>query len=86
MLGYKGWYGQTFSPEGRTIETDAFTCKHCQKIVPIKPMCDPADMGGRCFQCDALICSDCVGKGCMPFEKKLEQMERRAKLFQSMNE
>ena len=61
----------------RSIECDTFTCKHCQRIVRVEPMCDPADMGGRCTVCDSLICKMCLGKGCDPFEKKLERMEAR---------
>ena len=58
-----------------TSEADTFTCGHCQKIVVVKPFMDPADMGGRCTCCDALICPDCVGKACDPIEEKLKRWE-----------
>lgn len=58
-------------------EADTFTCRHCNTVVRVKPMCDPAEMGGRCTLCDKLICKHCVGKGCDPFEKKLERLEAR---------
>jgi hypothetical protein len=57
------------------IEAETFSCGHCQRIVTIKPRCDPADMGGRCYVCDSLICEGCVGKGCSPVEKRLEAAE-----------
>ena len=58
-------------------EADTFTCYHCQKIIFVKPLCDPAEMGGRCTICDKLICKHCVGNGCDPFERKLERLEAR---------
>jgi len=73
-----GGYLLSVDPDaGSPFEADTFTCRHCQKIVLVKPMCDPADMGGRCTVCDGLICKNCVGKGCDPMEKKLQRLEAR---------
>lgn len=63
------------SLDGLVSEADTFTCSHCQKIVIVKPMCDPADMGGRCGMCDSLICQNCVGHECIPWEEKMKQLE-----------
>ena len=64
-------------PDG-TDEADHFTCFHCQKVVFVKPRCDPADMGGLCRVCDKLICPACVAKmQCDPWEKQMERMEAR---------
>lgn len=60
-----------------TFETDTVQCGHCNRHMHIKPKMDPADMGGLCKQCMKFECPNCVGKGCTPFEKKLEAMERR---------
>lgn len=57
-------------------EADTFTCMHCQNVRRVKPMCDPADMGGLCKICMGLICEKCVGKGCDPFEEKLKRQEK----------
>lgn len=65
------------------VEHDTFTCCHCQKIVIVKPMCDPADMGGNCNLCNKLICSFCVGKVCTPWEKKMLQQEARQEALRS---
>lgn len=73
-----GWYFLTTSPEGRSHESDGFKCQHCQKVVMVKPMCDPADMGGRCYVCDNLICPACVGKGCDVVEEKLKRAEAQS--------
>lgn len=57
-------------------EADTFTCGHCNCIVTVKPHSDPADMGGRCYVCDTLICKQCHGRGqCDPLEEKLKRAE-----------
>lgn len=71
-----GGYSIVIEPGKRDVEHDTFTCKHCCKVVFVKPMCDPADMGGRCTCCNGLICKHCVGKGCDPLEEKLRRWER----------
>lgn len=71
-----GGYGVYISAYNN-IEHDTFTCAHCNCIVVVKPMMDPADMGGSCKVCDSLICGVCVGKGCTPFEEKLKKWEAR---------
>lgn len=84
MRGTRGWINQTLMADGRVQERDAFRCGHCQRLVTVKPMCDPADMGGRCFCCDSLICKGCVGKGCTPLEMRLEAEENRARFQREM--
>ena len=79
-----GGYLHSFGGDLPEQENDTFTCKHCNRVVIVKLRCDPADMGGRCFNCDGLICPRCVGKGCTPFEKRLEQIERRDRLYNDM--
>lgn len=61
---------------GQPEEADTFTCFHCGKIVDCKPFQDGAAMGAHCKLCDRLICLHCAPKGCVPFEKKLEEWER----------
>lgn len=67
------------------LETDTFTCGHCQKIVPVPPRCDPADLGGLCKVCMRLVCPVCHGQGsCTPFEKRIEQQEAKGRMLRSM--
>jgi hypothetical protein len=73
-------YSIITDPAGPTQEADTFTCGHCGAVVWTKPFKDGAAMGGRCTCCDSLICLRCVGKGCSPLKKKLEQWERRRQL------
>lgn len=79
-----GGYLYSFDPGGVRQESDTFTCHHCNKVVIVKPKCDPYDLGGMCRLCDKMICPDCVNKGsCDPLEKKLERAEARDRALRS---
>jgi hypothetical protein len=69
-------YASITSPEG-VREADTFTCYHCNRITHVRAYADPAELGGLCKACMRLICSKCVGKNCIPFEKKLDLMEAK---------
>lgn len=75
-----GGYSVITEPGKADVECDTFTCKHCNTVVFVQPMARAEDLGGRCTLCDALICSKCVGKGCDPFEKKLDRIEASDRL------
>lgn len=62
---------------GGKKEVDTFTCAHTNKIVEVPAFVRPEDMGGLCKVCMGLICKEEVGKGCTPFEKKLQEMEHQ---------
>lgn len=64
-------------------ECDTFTCGHCQRIVHVPVRCDPADLGGLCKCCMRLVCPNCVGKSCTPWEKAIEAMEARQHALRS---
>jgi len=70
---------------GQTVERDTYTCRHCNRIVAVRPMCDPMELGRRCGACDGLLCRRCSGlDGCTHIEVRLEAIERRAALIKSM--
>jgi uncharacterized protein YprB with RNaseH-like and TPR domain len=86
-------YAEIVSPEQAPANLDGFqcerlsvgsnkydttSCNHCNRVTHIKAKMDPAEMGGLCKICMKMICRHCVGNGCTPFEKRLEQMEKRA--------
>ena len=85
-------------PQGYTIitgpgpgagEFDTFTCAHCNRPKVVKPMCRAEDMGGICHLCGdksrpSFICDQCAGKGCDPFEKKLDRWERSFRFAREM--
>lgn len=84
-------YAVIVDPDARrmTTELDTFTCSHCNRVVHVRPLTDPADMGGRCLNCEdgkgrGLICQACVGKPCAPFMRRIEEEERRAALYQAL--
>jgi len=69
-----------------TVEYDTFSCQHCNRIVRVKPLSPPEDMGGRCMNCGeglgGLICKECVAKGnCVPLEKAIEAMEAKGRFL-----
>jgi hypothetical protein len=71
-----GGYGLSiYCDTGEVKEADSFTCRHCNRVKFVKPRERPEDLGGLCKVCMGLICADCVGQSCTPFEKKLEQQE-----------
>lgn len=77
-------YAVIVDPDARhALESDTVTCSHCQRIVALH------DKGRRlesvvvhCHQCDKYICVPCAESArCEPFEKKLEELEGRSRLF-----
>ena len=80
-----GGYATWADPEKPLVESDTFTCGHCNKIVFVPPKCDPADLGGMCKSCMKLVCPSCNNIGrCIPFEKKLEKIEARDRFLRSV--
>jgi len=78
-----GGYSVVFGP-GATVESDTFTCGHCQFIVTVEPKQAPEDTGGLCKMCMKLICKGCVDKGlCTPWEREYERMEARERFRRS---
>lgn len=68
------------------IERDTITCCHCNRITIIQPYENVSDR--FCAMCNRYMCNKCtdrrVFEGCQPFEKKLEEMESRARFRRSL--
>lgn len=77
-------YATVTEPDKATLEMDSFTCAHCNSITFVKARQDPSEMGGFCCLCMLHVCKRCVDKRCEPFEKKLEEMERRDKMLRAV--
>jgi hypothetical protein len=78
-MRHPGGYACITAPDAPTQEFDTFTCAHCNRITHVRARQDPADIGGLCRQCMGLICPRCVGEPCVPFLKRLDDMEARAR-------
>jgi hypothetical protein len=80
-----GGYAYLFDENGVQKEADTFSCGHCGKIVHVKPMADPAAIGGLCYCCNKHVCPVCVAEGrCDPLERKLERWEASDRLYRDM--
>ena len=64
--------------EAGVLERDAFTCFHCNSIEHTPAHPGPNDIG-FCRHCMRRICTRCSDLPCMPFEKRLEALERGIK-------
>lgn len=58
-------------------EFDTTVCCHCNKIFHITPGCRPEDLGGFCRLCMLVTCPKCADGECTPFERRLDEMEKR---------
>jgi hypothetical protein len=78
-----GGYLQSVGPNGAAA-ADTFSCRHCQRIVVVRPKERPEDIGGLCRLCMGLVCAGCSGGRCTPFERRLEAQELRGRLLRAM--
>jgi len=78
-----GGYTCVTDPDGGRQECDTFTCAHCNRLTHVEARQKPEDVGGLCKACMGLICRWCVGHACVPFLKKLDQMEARDRALRS---
>ena len=79
-----GGYARIDDPDCAPVEFDTFTCAHCNRVTHIPARARPEDVGGLCKLCMGLICPRCVGKPCVPFLERLEQMEQKARFRRSL--
>lgn len=84
MMRNPGGYFVSVGPDGNVTEYDSFTCGHCQKVIFVRPKCDPTELGGLCRQCMKMICPRCVEQGtCTPWEKQMEIAEAKDRALKS---
>jgi hypothetical protein len=58
-------------------EADTFTCCHCNRIIHVKPFAPMDEFGSMCRNCMKMTCPTCADGPCVPFEKRLEESEKR---------
>src|SRR5690349_22112928 len=66
-----------------TVERDTFSCCHCNRVVHVKPRAPMDDFGSMCRNCMKMTCPTCADGPCVPFEKRLEEMEHRGRMLRS---
>jgi hypothetical protein len=67
-----------YTCDGIAVEVMTSTCVHCAKITDIQSRKRMLDVVDICRQCMRLICADCAGKPCSPWQKKIEAIEESA--------
>ena len=77
-----GGYGLVSGPPDVFEEHDTFTCPHCSSICIVRP--GSGTQRGFCFRCNAPTCGKTACRSCVPFERKLEAMENRHRLYKVM--
>lgn len=63
-------------PSGVT-EFDTFSCCHCNRVIHIKAGAPMDEFGSMCRSCMKMTCPACADGPCVPFMKKIEQMEQK---------
>jgi hypothetical protein len=66
------------SPAG-TLEADTLQCCHCNAHYVVRP--GSGKRRGFCTLCSAVTCGAPACAPCVPFEKKLDEFERRERLM-----
>lgn len=68
-------YAVITAADGRVIESDTATCRHCNRVFHVGPKQRAEDIGGFCGVCSGIVCAECVGKGCDEIQRKLDRWE-----------
>ena len=78
-----GGYAVTTGVGGEVEEYDTFTCPHCNGVCFIRP--GSGKQRGYCFRCNLPTCGKKRCGACVPFERKMEEMEARHRLWQALD-
>jgi hypothetical protein len=80
--GSAHWYDENGK---ETAACSTFTCAHCNTVVFVRPKTHVFHSApGFCQLCSAHTCRKCTSKECKPFEKKLEEIERRGRFMKAV--
>lgn len=83
-----GGYAIAFGESG-AVECDTYTCSHCNNVRFVKPACPVNEAPDLCRMCMRMICAECAdamvkGGGCVPFERKCDDLEARDRFHRSL--
>jgi len=69
-----GGYLSVTTPDA-VVERDTFTCCHCNKVCVVRP--GSGRERGFCRLCGKPTCGQKECSTCVPFERRMEEMENR---------
>ena len=75
-----GGVSEYFDPIGGVTTLHCSTCAHCQRHTEFPSMRKMHEHVDVCRGCMKLICLECAGKPCRPYEKEVERQEAEARL------
>jgi hypothetical protein len=78
-----GGVGIYTDPDGRQTETHCSTCAHCQRISEFPSLRVMHEHVDICRSCMRLVCRDCAGRPCRPWELEMEKQEARYRFLKS---
>ena len=78
-----GGYSVTTGVWGEVEECDTYTCPHCNGVCFIRP--GSGTQRGYCFRCNLPTCGKERCMSCIPFERKMEEMEARYRLRRALD-
>ena len=70
-----GGIGEYFGDSHIVKTVYASTCSHCQRITEFPSRRNMMDYVEICRGCMRLICLECYGKPCLPYENFVDQKE-----------
>jgi hypothetical protein len=81
MLKIKpGGVSEYFGPYGEITTVHCSTCAHCQRHTEFPSMRVMHEYVDICRGCMNLVCLECAGKPCRPWEKEVERQEAEYRL------
>ena len=78
-----GGYSVITGVWGEVEECDTFTCPHCNGVCFIRP--GSGTQRSYCFRCSLPTCGKERCMSCIPFERKMEEMEARYRLRRALD-
>lgn len=75
-----GGVGVYFGPVA-AVEVHTSTCAHCQKITEFPSLRVMHQRVDICRGCMKLVCLNCAGGVCRPWEREMERQEARRRFF-----
>lgn len=67
-----------FTCDGASVEMAASRCAHCPAPIEVPNMRRLTDHADICRLCNKLVCINCAGKPCAPWEKTISRMEEES--------